>query len=60
MNYGLHFIAVSMIATGLFPCLAYGQEPPKKVPDSIDGLELTARPSDSASKKLPPNEFNGQ
>jgi phosphate-selective porin OprO and OprP len=58
MKYGLHFIAVPVIAIGMFPCLTFGQEP-KKVPDGTDGLELTVRPADSSSKKLPANEFSG-
>lgn len=36
-----------------------GQEQPKKVPDGTEGLFLTVRPTDSAVKKLPPNEFDG-
>jgi phosphate-selective porin OprO and OprP len=31
----------------------------KTVPNGTDGLELTVLPSDSSTKKLPPNEFNG-
>ncbi|HKH60159.1 MAG TPA: hypothetical protein VKA49_04975, partial [Flavitalea sp.] len=58
MKYGSLFIASSVITIGLFPYQTYGQEP-KKVPDGTDGLELTVREKDSASKKLPPNEFNG-
>lgn len=58
MKYGSLLIACSAIAIGLFPYEIYAQEP-KKVPDGTDGLELTVRGQDSASKKLPGNEFNG-
>jgi phosphate-selective porin OprO/OprP len=58
MKYGSLLIACSAIAMGLFPYQTHGQEP-KTVPNGTDGLELTARPTDSASKKLPANEFNG-
>src|SRR5215213_581227 len=38
---------------------SYGQEQPKKIPDGSEGVLLTVRENDSATKKLPPNEFNG-
>ena len=38
---------------------SYGQEEPKKIPDGTEGVLLTVRENDSATKKLPPNEFNG-
>src|SRR5687768_16099779 len=35
------------------------QDTTKKIPDGTDGLLLSVHPTDSAIKKLPPNEFEG-
>jgi phosphate-selective porin OprO/OprP len=53
----LRFISY-VIVIHLLPALSHGQEP-NKVPDGTEGLFLTVRPTDSAVRKLPPNEFEG-
>jgi phosphate-selective porin OprO and OprP len=51
------FVLFVMMVHAL-PLLSTGQEK-KTIPNGSDGLSLTVLPNDSASKKLPPNEFNG-